>query len=93
MEINFRSFKKGKFVFPLYHKPTCAINQMLEAPLLSVFDLNIQLRERPNLSGLFFYYTEPALLDETVGWLPASAGIGLPNIAGLLELNQRNTES
>lgn len=93
MEINFRSFKKRKFDFPLYHKPMCAINQMLEAYLFSVFDLSIQLRERPNQERFFFYYTEPALLDETVGWLPSSAGIGLPNIAGLLELNQRNAES
>lgn len=70
-----------------------AINQMLKASLFSVFDLNIQLRERPNQEIFFFYYTKPALLDETVGWLPSSAGIGLPNIAGLLELNQRNAGS
>lgn len=71
----------------------CAINQMLEAYLLLVFDLSIQLRERPNQESFFSYCTELALLDENVGWLPSSARIGLPNIAGLLELNQRNSES
>lgn len=39
---------------------------MLKASLFSVFDLNIQLRERPNQEIFFFYYTKPALLDETV---------------------------
>lgn len=89
MEINFKSF--NSLYFPPYHKPMCAINQILKVSLFSVFDLSIQLRERPN-QEIFFYYTEPALLDETIYWLISSVGIGLPSTAGLLELNKKPTE-
>lgn len=65
----------------------CAINQILKVSLFSVFDLSMQLREMPNQDN-FFYYTEPALLDETMCWLTSSSGIGFMSIAGLSELNQ-----
>lgn len=89
MEINFKSF--SNLHFPPYHKPMCAINQTLKVPLFSVFDLSIQPQKDQTKRFFFFYCIEPALLDETICWL-TSAGIGLPSIAGLLELNQNNTE-
>lgn len=51
MEINLKTF--NNLYFPPYHKPMCVINQILKVFLFSVFDLSVQLRERPN-QDIFF---------------------------------------
>lgn len=55
MEINSKSF--NNLYFPPYHKPMCAINQILKVSIFSVFDLSIQLRKGQTKRFIFFSTT------------------------------------